>query len=397
MNDSAVVIHPTEFPPGPGGIGTHACALARGLSRDGFQVCVLTPVANATEQAIRDFGLREPYRLLTMPRCSPRVLEGALRLHYVVAELRRSRALKGGTARPCLIVSGSQALWVGWAAAAPIGSPVLAVVHGSELDSRVWWERALTGLALRSADAVVAVSHFTARYLSNFGVNPGCVHVIPNGADPAVFGGGEEDPEAGRLFRQRLGLGDGPMLLTVGNVGPRKGQETVIRALPEVKRHFPGVMYVMVGLPTFRAEYERLAGELGVSAHVRFLGAVTTEKVCEAYRGADLFIMVSRHTNDGDFEGFGIAVVEAALCGLPSVVSRDSGLVEAIEEGVTGVAVEQGDVAGTAAAIVRLLADPARLKEMGACAKRRALQSQTWASVTERYAGLIRQLLGLAS
>ncbi|MEW6216648.1 MAG: glycosyltransferase family 4 protein [Candidatus Bipolaricaulota bacterium] len=397
MNEPTVVVHPTEFPPGPGGIGTHACALAKGLTKHGFQVSVLAPVAKATEAAMREFGVKEPFRLLTMPCRSPRVLEGALRLRDVVAELRRSRAHKKGTQPACLIVSGSQALWVGCMAAAVTGSPALAVVHGSELDSRVRWERTLTGLALRSADAVVAVSHFTARYLSRFGVSPERVHIIPNGADPAVFGSGEKDREAGRHFRQRLGLGGGPILLTVGNVGPRKGQEVIIRALPEVKRHFPGVMYIMVGLPTFREEYERLAGELGVSEHVRFLGVVPTTELIEAYNGADLFVMVSRHTDDGDFEGFGIAVVEAALCGLPSVVARNSGLVEAIEENATGVAVEQDDVPGTAAGIVRLLSDPTRLNEMGAYARQRALRSQTWPAITERYAGLIRQLVGAES
>ncbi|MFZ5984794.1 MAG: glycosyltransferase family 4 protein [Acidobacteriota bacterium] len=394
MSAFPVVIHATEFPPGPGGIGTHACALARGLAGFGFQVHVLVPIANVNTTAIHEFASKERYAISAMPFRSPRVLEGALRLREVVATLRRLRGRTRGAPHPCLIASGSQALWVGSVAAALTGSPCMAVVHGSELDSRVRWERALMGIALRRCSAVVAVSEFTARYLQRFPVRPDRVHVIPNGADASVFGCPTNRNEARKALREKLGLGAGPILLTVGNVGPRKGQEVVIRALPEIKRHFPGVTYLMVGLPTFMAAYSRLAADLGVAAHVRFLGVATPVELNKAYNGADLFVMVSRHTGEGDFEGFGIAAVEAGLCGLPSVVTRDCGLVEAIEEGVTGVAVNQDDPVGTAAAIVSLLADPRRLREMGDNARARALQSQTWDSIVPRYARLIRNLMG---
>ncbi len=80
---------------------------------------------------------------------------------------------------------------------------------------------------------------------------------------------------------------------------------------------------------------------------------------------ADVFVMTSRHANDGDFEGYGIAVIEAALCGTPAVVSDNAGLVEAISPGTTGLTVPPDDPAATSNAILSLLGDDAAAADGG--------------------------------
>ncbi|HRG10165.1 MAG TPA: glycosyltransferase family 4 protein, partial [Cyclobacteriaceae bacterium] len=99
----------------------------------------------------------------------------------------------------------------------------------------------------------------------------------------------------------------------------------------------------------------------------------------------------SRHSSDGDFEGFGISVIEAALCGVPAVVTRDSGLVEAIEEGITGVSVPPENAEALAQAIVELLDDRTRIP-MGVAAKKRAEESFTWEKVAGLYDRVLRKL-----
>src|SRR5205823_4374587 len=99
----------------------------------------------------------------------------------------------------------------------------------------------------------------------------------------------------------------------------RKGQDNVIRALPAILRRIPNAHYYMVGLPTLREPLEQLASEIGVCDNVHFVGRAETADVVRWLNACDLFVMTSRTTANGDCEGFGIAVVEAALCGKPAV------------------------------------------------------------------------------
>jgi phosphatidylinositol alpha-1,6-mannosyltransferase len=109
---------------------------------------------------------------------------------------------------------------------------------------------------------------------------------------------------------------------------------------------------------------------------------------------ADVFLMASRLTRSGDCEGFGIAVVEAALCGTPAIVTATSGTFEAIEDGRTGLAVPENDPDSTAEAAIRLLSDRSLLKAMGDRARRRSASQQTWSHVASRYDNLLTRMSG---
>jgi phosphatidylinositol alpha-1,6-mannosyltransferase len=245
-------------------------------------------------------------------------------------------------------------------------------------------------MAFNRAAVIVCVSRFTSDLMRRAGIRAAQECVIPNGADPGRF---TVLPAAEvASFRARLGLDSGPLILTVGNVSERKGQDVVIRALPEVLRHHSDARYAMAGLPTRRAELVRLAEGLGVAGHVHFLGRLDPDDLVRAYNACDVFAMTSRTTAAGDCEGFGIAAVEAALCGKPAVVSRGSGLVEAIADSRTGVAVPEDDPAATATALVGLLDNPARRAEFGRAARDRALAEQTWERRVREYDELFRVL-----
>jgi phosphatidyl-myo-inositol dimannoside synthase len=162
--------------------------------------------------------------------------------------------------------------------------------------------------------------------------------------------------------------------------------------LPRIVSVFPNAQYVMVGLPTLKEPLLQLARNLGVENHVHFPGTVPVDELVSWLNCADVFVMTSRATITGDVEGFGIAVVESALCGTPAVVSRQSGLTEAIEDGVTGVAVPGNNPDATAEAVVALLRDAPRRDAMGAAARARALRDQTWETCAARYDALFRQV-----
>jgi len=119
---------------------------------------------------------------------------------------------------------------------------------------------------------------------------------------------------------------------------------------------------------------------------------VADDELTAIYNLADVFVLMSRRTAGGDVEGYGIVVQEAALCGVPAVVSRDCGLAEAIRDGETGLSAPPDDPPATAAAILSLLDDPGRRHAMGRRAREVALAA-TWAERVAEYDRALRPLL----
>jgi len=241
---------------------------------------------------------------------------------------------------------------------------------------------------------VACVSDYTWKQMQAMGIKPQMERVIPNGADPSKFRV-LPDREVNE-FRSGLGFGSrSRLIMTVGNVSRRKGQDIVIRALPLVLKEVSDVHYMIVGLPTLKEELEQLARQLGVAERVHFLGRLENKVLLYFLNCCDVFAMTSRNTADGDFEGYGIAVVEAALCGKPAVVTADCGLAEAVIPGKTGVVVPQEDERETAAALVELLSDQHMREKMGEAANLRALTEQTWSRRARKYDELLRSIVPL--
>lgn len=378
-----LILLASEFPPGPGGIGTHAYELARGLRELDWEPTVLAPQHYARPEEVAEFNRNCGFSVVPLRSARAKPLTAFTRAQTVARVLRETQPT-------LLVATGARATWIA-AALSPHRLPWAAIGHGSEFALPGRWERALTRLAFNRAAAIVCVSHFTADLMRRAGIRSAQERVIPNGADADRFT--ILPASEAENFRVRLGLDGGPLILTVGNITERKGQDVVIRAFPEILQRHPGAQYAMVGLPTRRAELTCLAESLGVADHVHFLGRLDPNDLVRAYNACDVFAMTSRTTASGDCEGYGIAAVEAALCGKPAVVSRGSGLVEAIADGRTGMAVPEDDPAATAAAIVGLLDDPARRAEFGRTARQRALTEQTWDRRVREYDDLFRTLV----
>ncbi len=372
-----LILLSSEFPPGPGGIGTHAYQLAAHLTRLGWGVRVLAPQAYVEAGVAAEFNRRQPFAVTPLPERDAGAGWWAARLRLIHAAIRQHR--------PALLVaSGRRALWTATAIQPLYRRPWVAVGHGSEFLVPSRPAALLTRRAIGGAVAVVAVSDYTAGLVRAAG-RPRRLVVIPNAADGRRFRPGLDTSE----LRRRWGLGDARVILTVGRVGERKAQDVVIRALPRILAARPDTVYVMVGLPSRQAEYEALAAELGVAGRVRFAGLLPDEELPAAYNLADAFVLVSRQAADGDVEGYGIVVQEAALCGVPAVVSQGCGLTEAISEGRTGLSVPPDDPEATAAAVLALLDDA---DHMGRQA-REAARAATWSERVVAYDELLRGLL----
>lgn len=380
-----ILILSIEFPPGPGGIGTHAFQLALQLVKRGWEVCVLTSQDFATIGEIQCFNQAQNFPIHRLRPIGSVPVEAAYRWRKASRVIRQFKP-------NLLVATGERSVWLSALLAKRHRLRWVAIGHGAEFNLPTFWERKFTQWSFQSASAVICVSRFTWQRMLKSGIHPKSGGVILNGGDSDQFTivPSTEVEE----FKRNFGLSNARILVTVGNVTHRKGQDVVIRALPSILKQVPKTHYLIVGLPTLRWEFQNLAEELNVGEHVHFLGRVDLPILTRLLNSSDVFVLTSRHTKEGDFEGFGIAVLEAALCGKPAVVTSGSGLEEAIENGISGIAVPENDVNETARAVISLLKDDEMRRKMAEAARRNAVQG-SWEYRIKEYDDRFRDLLSV--
>jgi len=269
------------------------------------------------------------------------------------------------------------------------GIPFGVLAHGADLlllQAKVRRSRFKRWTARRIFEGcavVVANSRWTADLARDVLESLGCpalaadVRVVHLGTTPSHFRPGI-DPLA---VRRKHGLEGGPWLLTVARLDFHKGIDTVIRALPAIRAAVPGARYAVAGVGSRRDTLDALVAELGLGDAVRLLGFVPDAELPALYNAADVFVLASRR-HDLLVEGFGIACVEAAACGLAVIGSRSGGIPEAIREGETGLLVDPEDPAALAAAAVRVLEDDALRRRLGAAGRAAVEHYYNWDRVT---------------
>jgi phosphatidyl-myo-inositol dimannoside synthase len=374
----------SEFPPGPGGIGTHAFQVSLHLQRLGCDIAVISPQDYASESEWQTFNAALPFSVHHIRSGLGLLREAVSRWGSVNRVVREFRP-------DVLVATGDRMAYLTGTVARRLCLPWVAIEHGRRPGG---WEFWLKRHFFNAANQTVCVSNYTRDRLLEMGVKPDRLVVITNGADHERF---KVLPEA-ELQDERAALkpADAKWLITVGTVSDRKGHDVVIRALPAILKQIPTAHYLCVGLPLLKSKFLALATQLGVHEHVHFAGSVPAARLTPLLNCADLFVLTSRRTAD-EWEGFGVAVVEAALCGKPAVVSIDSGLADAIVDGVTGLGVPENDEGATASAVVKLLRNQDERQRMGEAARQHALAMQTWTQKALEYHLLLQGLLSRPS
>jgi phosphatidylinositol alpha-1,6-mannosyltransferase len=182
--------------------------------------------------------------------------------------------------------------------------------------------------------------------------------------------------------REKYNINGGPILLTVARLVEHKGIDTVIKALPEIIKQHPKILYLVIGEGPYRRTLEELCQRLQVQKNVQFLGNIPhhmMQNKCEAfYSLCDLFIMVSRNINQIEAEGFGIVFLEAALSQKPCVGGKSGGIADAVVDGVTGMLVDPDSSEDVTGAILTLLENKEAADQMGVNGYDRAKQKFDW-------------------
>lgn len=213
------------------------------------------------------------------------------------------------------------------------------------------------------ADAVASTSECMARQARAVGA-PRKVFVTPFGVDEDIF-------LPGRTGDSTIVVG------TVKTLAPKYGIDVLIRAFARVRncvRTTTPLRLEITGGGPEEAALKALAQSLGLADCVLFHGAVRHDRVPEMLRRLDVFVALSRD----DSESFGVAVVEAAACGLPVVVSDAEGLVEVTRNGETGLVVPRNDPDAAADAIVRLVEDSRLRESYGRAGRAHVLRHYCW-------------------
>lgn len=245
-----------------------------------------------------------------------------------------------------------------------LGLPTAVVSHGNELvtPARIPGSRQLLARDLRRADLLYAVSDHTAGHLRALvGRSGPPIRLLRNGVDVHTF-----SPDVdGSVVRDRHGLGDDPVVVCVGRLVRRKGQDTLVAAWRQVLEAVPHARLLIVGDGPLRDELADAAARLPAGA-VTLTGRVPWDELPAHHAAGDVFAHPNRTRLAGmDAEGFGVIFLEAQAVGRPVVAGESGGSPEALLPGETGLLVDGGDTDAVADAVVSLLRDPERARAMG--------------------------------
>ena len=240
---------------------------------------------------------------------------------------------------------------------------------------------AITKFSIERSDALTAVSEYLKRETFNaFGCTSCAVEVIHNFIDPDVY----DRHKYSVTVRDQVPAGR-KVLMHISNFRPVKRVRDVVRIFAHVARAMPSVL-VMVGDGPDRVAAEKEAEALGVSDQTVFLGRL--DSIAPLLAGADLFLLPTER------ESFGLSALEALACGVPVIGTRAGGLPEVVQDGVTGVLRDVGDVEGMSAAAVDILASRERWESMSAAAAADARERFSQEEVVTRYEDFYTRVLG---
>ncbi|MET7324950.1 glycosyltransferase family 4 protein [Streptomyces sp. NPDC005549] len=371
-----------DFPPRPGGIQAFLHNMALRLDPERLVVYASTwKRSREGVEATAAFDAEQPFTvvrdrttmLLPTPGATRRAV-GLLREH------------------------GCTSVWFG--AAAPLGlmAPALrkagaerlvATTHGHEAG---WAQLPAARQLLRrigeSTDTITYLGEYTRSRIAGALTPEAAARMVqlPPGVDEKTFhpaSGGDE-------VRARLGLTERPVVVCVSRLVPRKGQDTLIRAMPRILAAEPDAVLLIVGGGPYEKDLRRLAEETGVAASVHFTGAVPWSELPAHYGAGDVFAMPCRTRRGGlDVEGLGIVYLEASATGLPVVAGDSGGAPDAVLDGETGWVVRGGDPNESADRITTLLADPELRRRMGERGRSWVEEKWRWDLLAEHLKALL--------
>jgi len=342
-----------DFPPKLGGIESYLTNLCKGFDPD--DVVVLAPARDGHEAV--DGAL--PYEVVRVPG------------NFLRASSSVEKAIVDAVRR-------LDADAVHFLAALPLGRlgprvrkatgvPFTVVAHGTGeilVPSRVPLARQALRKTLTEANVVFPVSEFTRAAVDKLTKGSAHMCLLPPSVDTERF----SLAVSGADVRTEHGVGGRFCVLFVSRLVKRKGADVLIRAIAALR----GAVLIVGGDGPERSGLVKLAKELKITDRVIFTGMVPDERLPEYYAAADVFCMPCSDRLGGlDTEGFGVVYLEAQASGIPCVAGRCGGSAEAVDDGVSGVVIDEPTPRRVAVALLELRKDPAVCAKLGGAGRAR--------------------------
>ena len=381
MSDSKILCITNDFGPRAGGIETFVIGLIERLPHS--SVIVYTSRQEGSEpfdkKWFTEFGVE-------VIRDRSRILLPSLRVGRTVRALVRNRGLTTvffGAAAPLgLLSQGLRRYGV---------QRIVALTHGHE----VWWAKVWPfSWAMRrignGVDNLTYLGNFTrteiSRALSQRAANS--MRKIAPGIDTDHFA-----PRAdAQSLRAELGLSEKKVIVSVGRLVHRKGQDTLIESMPKILLQIPDAHLLFIGEGPYKDYLVKRAAELKVSHAITFIGRIQYADLPRYICVGDIFAMPSRSRLAGlEVEGLGIVYLEASACGLAVIGGKSGGAPDAVLEGETGFAVDGTSADSVAQAAITLLDNPELARQMGVLGRQWIIDEWRWEIWAQKFAQLLTQ------
>jgi phosphatidylinositol alpha-1,6-mannosyltransferase len=372
-SDKKVLLVTNDLGPRAGGIETFVLGLIEGLPKDSLIIYTSSQKGDKAfdAQLLEKFGavvIRDRAKML-LP--TPRITRKAVK----ILKQQQIKNVWFGAAAPLALMAGKLR--------SAGASNIVALTHGHE----VWWAKipilkSLLKKIIKDVDHLGYLGDFTKGEIAKISNQPQKFLQIAPGIDTQHFA-----PKIARgdlIEKYRL---DGRrVIVSVGRLVHRKGQDELVKAMPKILEQFPDAILLFVGEGPIKQMLFNSAKQLGVLPKVVFAGRVSHHDLPDYICLGEIFAMPVRSRFSGlEVEGLGIVYLEASACGLPVIVGNSGGAVDAVLDKKTGLLVDGTKSDQIADAICELLANPERAKQMGAAGRDWVINNWQLSSWSEKF------------
>jgi phosphatidylinositol alpha-1,6-mannosyltransferase len=372
-SDKKVLLVTNDLGPRAGGIETFVLGLIEGLPKNSLIIYTSSQKGDKAfdAQLLEKFGaavIRDRAKML-LP--TPRITRKAVK----ILKQQQIKNVWFGAAAP-LALMAEKLRSAG-------ASNIVALTHGHE----VWWAKipilkSLLKKIIKDVDHLGYLGDFTKGEIAKISNQPQKFLQIAPGIDTEHFA-----PKSARgdlIEKYRL---DGRrVIVSVGRLVHRKGQDELVKAMPKILEQFPDAILLFVGEGPIKQMLFNSAKQLGVLPKVVFAGRVSHHDLPDYICLGEIFAMPVRSRFSGlEVEGLGIVYLEASACGLPVIVGNSGGAVDAVLDQKTGLLVDGTKSDQIADAICELLANPERAKQMGAAGRDWVINNWQLSSWSEKF------------
>ena len=259
--------------------------------------------------------------------------------------------------------------------------PSICLAHGNELITNNSTKKFRIINTLNKVTCIVTNSNFTSSLVKGIGINNQNITCIYPGAKNTIHLNEEIIPN----------INGQPVITTLARLEKRKGHAYILSVVSKLKSEYPNILYIIAGSGVELENLKKITRELDIVENVIFLGDINENQKKYLFKNTDLMVMPTiDESKKNSIEGFGIAYLEAAFFGIPSIASNVGGTPEAVVHNETGIIIS--NMSELYNSLKDLFVNNLKLDELGKKAKLRAENDFTWEATGNKYRQLIQNL-----